>query len=277
MHIDLEGRVAIVTGAGRGIGRDLVRRLAAEGVRTVALDINEADLAALGEELGGQHAPSLQPHVPSLQLRCDVTDSAGLRAVVDQVTADLGRIDILVNNAGITATAPIDTLPEEAWRRCYDVNVTGTFLACQAVIPTMKAQHSGRIINASSFAAIVPSVAHAAYASAKAAVAHFSRALAGELGPWDITVNAYAPGMIPTTLNRFTERAQAEQDLLLDTLTLRRWGSSEDIGNLICFLASDQAAYITGTLIDISGGKLATQVPRVAYDYASSADASAII
>lgn len=270
MYINLEGRVAIVTGSGRGIGRDLVRRLAAEGVRTVALDVNEADLSALTEELRDQG-------VPSLQLRCDVTNSADLTSVVDRVTSEFGRIDILVNNAGVTATAPIDKLSEEAWRRCYDVNVTGTFLASRAVIPTMKAQHSGRIINASSFAAIVPSVAHAAYASAKAAVTHFSRALAGELGPWDITVNAYAPGMIPTQLNHFTERAQSEQDLLLDTLTLRRWGSSDDIGNLVCFLASDQAAYITGTLIDVSGGKLATQVPRVAYDYANSEDASAII
>jgi 3-oxoacyl-[acyl-carrier protein] reductase len=270
MHIDLEGKVALVTGGGRGIGRDLVRRFAAEGVRTIALDVNDSDLAEVTEELE-QDAP------PSLQLHCDVTSGEQLDAVVEQVVDTFGRVDILVNNAGITATSPVDLLTEEAWRRCYDVNVTGTFLASRAVIPTMKAQRWGRIINASSFAAIVPSVAHSAYASAKAAVAHFSRALAGELGPWDITVNSYAPGMVPTTLNGFTERAQAEQDRLLDTLTLRRWGSSTDIGNLICFLASDQAGYITGTLIDISGGKLATQVPRVAYDYAESGDPSVII
>lgn len=270
MHIDLGGKVALVTGGGRGIGRDLIRRFAAEGVRTVALDVNEADLAEVTEELR-EDAP------PSLQLRCDVTSGDQLDAVVAQVVDTFGRVDILVNNAGITATSPVDLLTEEAWRRCYDVNVTGTFLASRAVIPTMKAARWGRIINASSFAAIVPSVAHSAYASAKAAVAHFSRALAGELGPWDITVNSYAPGMVPTTLNGFTEREQAEQDRLLDTLTLRRWGSSTDIGNLICFLASDQAGYITGTLIDVSGGKLATQVPRVAYDYAASGDLSVII
>ncbi|WP_375426109.1 SDR family NAD(P)-dependent oxidoreductase [uncultured Friedmanniella sp.] len=270
MHIDLEGKVAIVTGGGRGIGRDLVQRLAAEGVRTVALDVNESDLADVTEQLASDTPPSLQ-------LRADVTSAEQLDAAVQQTLDAFGRIDILVNNAGITATSPVDLLSEEAWRRCYDVNVTGTFLASRAVIPTMKAQRSGRIINASSFAAIVPSVAHSAYASAKAAVAHFSRALAGELGPWGITVNSYAPGMVPTTLNGFTERARAEQDRLLDTLTLRRWGSSADIGNLICFLASEQAAYITGTLIDVSGGKLATQVPRVAYDYAESGDSSVII
>lgn len=270
MHIDLTGKVAVVTGGGRGIGRDLVRRFAAEGVRTVALDVGEDDLAALRAEL----APDAPP---SLQLRCDVTSAEQVEAAVAQVVSTFGRLDVLVNNAGITATSPIDQLSEEAWRRCYDVNVTGVFLASRAVVPTMKAQRWGRIINASSFAAIVPSVAHTAYASSKAAVAHFGRALAGELGPWGITVNSYAPGMIPTSMNGFTERAQSEQDRLLDTLTLRRWGSTEDIGNLLCFLASDQAGYITGTLIDVSGGKLATQVPRVAYDYEATGDPSVII
>jgi 3-oxoacyl-[acyl-carrier protein] reductase len=107
-----------------------------------------------------------------------------------------------------------------------------------------------------------------AYASAKAAVAHFTRALAGEVGPWDITANAYAPGMVPTEMNHFTERPLETQERLLDMLTIRRWESSEDVANLVCFLASDQAAYITGTLIDVSGGKLATQMPQTAYLHA---------
>jgi len=270
MHINLEGRVGVVTGAGRGIGRDLVLRLASEGVTTVAIDVNQEDLDSLGAELA-------ITGVSSSQFVCDVTKLERIQEVVDEVIRLYGRLDILVNNAGVTATGPIDTLSEEAWRFCHDVNLTGTFLMCKAVIPVMKRQRSGRIINASSFAAIIPSVAHAAYASSKAAVTHFTRALAGELGPWDITANAYAPGMVPTTLNHFTERPQDEQNLLLDTLTLRRWGSKDDIGNLVCFLASDQAGYITGSLIDVSGGKFATQIPRVAYDYASAGDPSAII
>jgi 3-oxoacyl-[acyl-carrier protein] reductase len=122
------------------------------------------------------------------------------------------------------------------------------------------------ILNAASFAAIIPCIGSAAYAASKAGVYQFTRVLAGELGPWDITVNAYAPGMIPTTLNHFDELPQDKQDLLLDTLTLRRWGKKEDIAQLICFLASDSASYITGTMIDISGGKLATQVPKMAYE-----------
>ena len=115
----------------------------------------------------------------------------------------------------------------------------------------------------------MPSVGSTAYAAAKAAVVQFSRTLAGELGPWNITVNAYAPGMIPTAMNGFDPMDQSAQDRLLDTLTLRRWGRAEEVADLLCFLASDAAAYITGTLVDVSGGKLATQLPQVAYRRAS--------
>jgi 3-oxoacyl-[acyl-carrier protein] reductase len=262
MHINLAGRVAVVTGAGRGIGHDLVHRLAQEGVSTVALDVDEANLETLGRELGATG-------VPASQLVCDVRDSARIAEVVAEAQDRYGRIDILVNNAGVAVGGPVESMSEETWRFSQDVNVTGTFLMCQAVVPIMKEQRHGRIINASSFAAIVPSVGGTAYGAAKAAVAHFTRALAGELGPWDITANAYAPGMVPTEMNHFAERPEDVQEQLLDLLTLRRWGTSEDIGNLICFLASDQAGYITGTLIDVSGGKLATQVPRAAYDRAA--------
>jgi len=269
MLIDLTGHVAVVTGGGRGIGRDLVLRLAAEGVHTVAVDLDPVTLESLSVELADS------PH--SLQLVGDVTDSSDLARVVEQVEAEFGRLDVLVNNAGIGATAPTDLLDEAAWRRCLDVNLTGVFLASRAVIPVMKRQNRGRIINAASFAAIIPSVAHAAYGATKAGVAHFGRALAGELGPWNITVNAYAPGMVPTALNHFTERAPEEQARLLSTLTLRRWGSTTDIADLLCFLASDQASYITGQLIDVSGGKFATQIPAVAYEYAASGDPADIV
>ncbi|MGH3489326.1 MAG: SDR family NAD(P)-dependent oxidoreductase [Actinopolymorphaceae bacterium] len=264
MHIDLGGRVAIVTGAGRGIGRALVMRLAHEGVTTVALDVNQSHLDSVGAELADAGVP------PSSQFVCDVTDMDRVQEVVDEAARQHGRIDILVNNAGVATGGPIDTLPVEKWHACHDVNLTGTFHMCKAVIPAMKKQRSGRIINASSFAAVVPSVGGAAYASSKAAVAHFTRAIAGELGPWNITANAYAPGMIPTDMNHFAERPSEVQDRLLDMLTIRRWETPEDVANLVCFLASDQAGYITGTLIDVSGGKLATQMPRTAYDMSAS-------
>src|SRR5690606_22127968 len=116
------------------------------------------------------------------------------------------------------------------------------------VVPVMKKQRSGRIINAASFTAIVPAVYGAAYGASKGAVYQFTRVLAGELGPWNITVNCYAPGMIPTAMNGFAELPKERQEKLLNTLTLRRWGKAEDVANLICFLSSDLASYITGTM-----------------------------
>ena len=265
VELNLTGHVGIVTGVGKGIGREIVLTLAREGVSTVALDINPDDLASLATELaeiGGEHA----------QYVCDVRDRARIAEIVADIDSRFGRIDLLVNNAGVGGDGLVSELPEDVWDLCFDINVKGTFLTCQAVLPIMKRQRRGRIINAASFAAIVPIVGSAAYAAAKSAVAQFTRGLAGEVGPWNITANAYAPGMIPTTLNHFTERPDAEQERLLDTLTLRSWGEKADIANLICFLASDQARYITGTLIDISGGKLATQVPRMAYERAAAED-----
>ncbi|OPH54797.1 short-chain dehydrogenase [Paenibacillus ferrarius] len=263
MNIDLSGKVAVVTGAGRGIGREIALTLAQEGVITVITDIQEDLLAAVGSEF------ALNGY-PGSQYLCDVRSAAQIQQVIDQIVEKYGRIDILVNNAGIAGGAPIDVLAEEVWDLNFDINLKGTFLMCKAVAPVMKRQKSGRIINAASFAAIVPSYGSAAYASSKAGVEQFTRVLAGELGPWNIAVNCYAPGMIPTDMNHFADLQEPQQQRLLDTLTFRHWGKKDDVAHLICFLASDFAGYITGTMIDISGGKLATQIPRIAYEKAAS-------
>jgi 3-oxoacyl-[acyl-carrier protein] reductase len=263
MEIDLQGKVAVVTGVGRGIGREIVTTLAREGVTTVAVDVSAADLAETAEALDGIGAPHRE-------FACDIRDRDRVAAVIAAVDEEFGRIDLLVNNAGVGGNGPIDGLDEKTWDLVHDVNLKGTFLMCQAVLPVMKRQRSGRIVNAASFAALVPIYGSAAYASSKIAVSHFTRALAGEVGPWNITANAYAPGMVPTTLNHFDELPREEQDRLLDTLSLRHWGAKADIASLICFLASDHAGYITGTLIDVSGGKLATQMPRLAYEAAAA-------
>lgn len=263
MHINLTGQVAVVTGAGQGIGKAIAVTLANEGVTTVCLDSNPTALSRVAAELettGGSHREYV----------CDVRDSATIDTVVSSISNELGHLDILVNNAGVVGNGPLDLLDEGTWDLVHDINLKGTFLMCRSVIPCMKRQRKGRIINAASFAATVPIYGSGAYASSKSAVAHFTRALAGELGPWNITANAYAPGMIPTSMNHFDELPDAEQERLLDTLTLRHWGSAADVANLVCFLASDQAAYITGTLIDVSGGKLASQLPQLAYEAAAS-------
>lgn len=261
MEIDLRGRVAVVTGAGRGIGRVIARTLAGEGVRVVGADIVPETTADLGRELA-ERGWEGRARV------CDVRDAGAVESLIGGVLDACGRIDILVNNAGVAKRGAVEAMSEEVWDSNLDANLKGTFLTCRAVIPAMKAQRSGRILNAASFAAIVPSYASAAYAASKAGVVQFTRTLAGELGPWDITANAYAPGMIPTQMNHFAELPPARQERLLDTLTLRRWGQAQEVANLICFLASDLASYITGTLVDVSGGKLATQIPRFAYEQA---------
>ncbi|MFD1675289.1 SDR family NAD(P)-dependent oxidoreductase [Alicyclobacillus fodiniaquatilis] len=260
MHIDLNGKVAIVTGGARGIGQCIAMALASEGVKTVVIDINEADLQESKQkfdELGYR----------GLHLCCDIRDAAQIDEVVKQAVDEYGRIDILVNNAGVARGKPVDELTDEVWQQNIDINLTGTFRMCRAVIPQMKLQQAGRIINAASFAAVIPSYGGAAYASSKAGVHYLTRTLAGELGPWNITVNSYAPGMIPTDMNHFADRTPEEQAQMLDMLSLRRWGKKEDIANLIVFLSSDQADYITGALIEISGGKYAIQRPGVAYQH----------
>jgi len=264
MLIDLRGKVAIVTGGGRGIGREIATTLAAEGVTTVVTDVPPEPLDALAAELQAA-GRAVRTY------RCDVRDAARIAEVIADVTAACGRIDILVNNAGVAPGGPVAELSEESWDLNLDVNLKGTFLMCRAVAPVMKRQRWGRILNAASFAAIVPIAGSAAYAASKAGVHYFTRVLAGELGPWNVTVNCYAPGMIPTEINRFAEAAPAHQQRLLDTLTLRRWGHARDVANALCFLASDQAGYVTGTMIDLSGGKLATQLPRLPYEAAAAA------
>ena len=254
-------RVVWVTGAGRGIGRVIAETFLAERAVVIGLDVAPGALDWLDQARAAAGRPGAS-------FACDVRDSAQVAAVVDETLTQFERIDVLVNNAGIVVEGLVQDLDDDQWDRCFEVNVGGTFRMCRAVIPAMKAQNSGRIINAASFAAIVPSIGSAAYAASKAAVVQLTRTLAGELGPWNITANAYAPGMIPSGINTFAEMDPADQGRLLDTLTLRRWGEADEVADLICFLASDASRYITGTLVDVSGGKLATQLPQRGYEIA---------
>jgi len=261
MLIDLHGKIAVVTGAGRGIGRVIARTLAGEGVTVLTNDIDEANLADQAREFaerGWQGKTYL----------CDVREAAQVQDVVSRIAEEYGRIDILVNNAGVAVGGKVEALSEAAWDLNFDTNLKGVFLMCKEVVPLMKKQRCGRILNAASFGAIVPIVGSAAYSASKAGVILFTRALAGELGPWNVTANCYSPGMVPTQMNHFAELPPERQNRLLDTLTLRHWGEATDVAQLICFLASDLAGYITGAMIDISGGKLATQIPQLAYEAA---------
>ena len=254
MQIDLSGRVVVVTGAARGIGRLIAAAFAREGARVVGLDLEAGALAELQEE-----------SLAELVLTCDITDPDQVRQAVAAVDEQFGRLDVLINNAGVNAEGPLESFEPALWDQVFAVNVRGVLNTCQAVIPLMKRQRSGRIINAASFAAIIPSVEAAAYGASKAAVVQMTRVLASELGPWGITVNAYAPGMIPTAMNGFAALDEQAASTKLDQLSVRRWGEGEDVANLCLFLAGDLSGYITGALLDVSGGKFATQDPGAAW------------
>lgn len=254
MQIDMSGRVVLITGAARGIGRTIAQTFTREGAIVAGLDLDPAALAELHEE-----------GIARTVLTCDITDPAAVREAIAALEEEHGRIDVLINNAGINAEGPLETFDPGLWDRVFAVNVRGVLNTCQAVIPLMKRQQSGRIINAASFAAIIPSVEAAAYGASKAAVVQMTRVLASELGPWGITVNAYAPGMIPTAMNGFAALEESAAATKLDQLSIRRWGLPEDVANLCLFLAGDLSGYITGALLDVSGGKFATQDPGAAW------------
>lgn len=251
MHLDFTARTVLVTGASAGIGKVIADRFAGEGAHVYGLDV------AAPASIDGWGGFAV----------CDVTDESAVAREVAAIEAERGSVDVLVNNAGINVVGPVEELSAAQWRRCLDVNVVGVAVMSAAVIPGMKRAGRGSILNAASFAAINPPVGAAAYAASKAAVVQLTRVVAGEVGPWGITVNAYAPGMVPTAMNGFADMTEEAKDELLDTLTLRRWQSPDDVADLLMFLASDQARYITGTLVDVSGGKLATQIPRRAYEW----------
>ena len=254
MQIDLSGRVVLVTGAARGIGRTIAETFAREGAHVVAMDLDADALAGMEQD---SHA--------ALALPCDITDPAQVREAVAAIEERFGRLDVLINNAGINAEGPLETFDPELWDRLFAVNVRGVLNTCQAAIPLMKRQRGGRIINAASFAAVIPSVDAAAYGASKAAVVQMTRVLASELGPWGVTVNAYAPGMIPTAMNGFAALGEEAAAAKLDQLSVRRWGVPEDVAKLCLFLASDLSDYVTGALLDVSGGKFATQDPGAAW------------
>lgn len=246
MSEDLTGRVALVTGASRGFGLATARRLAERGA-SVAVHVRDAGRAeAAARQVGERGFP----------VAGDLQNPTDLRAIVDRTLDRFGRLDILVNNAAVALATRFEQIPEEEWRRTFDVNVTAVFLLIRAVLPAMREQGYGRIVNISSTAGkTVSTLGGAHYTASKAALQGLTRAAAKELGPYGITVNAICPGLFDTELTR--ENATPEQlAAIAQTFPVRRLGEAVEVADLICFLASEAAGYITGASVDINGGDL---------------------
>ncbi|HZF11743.1 MAG TPA: SDR family NAD(P)-dependent oxidoreductase [Thermoanaerobaculia bacterium] len=246
MPDDFTGRVALVTGAFRGFGRAIAERLAARGA-SVAVNVRDAERAeATARLLGDRGFP-----VPG-----DLAKPSDLQSIVARTLDRFGRIDILVNNAAVALSTRFEKIEEEEWRRTFDVNVTAVFLLIRAVLPAMKEQGYGRIVNLSSTAGkTVSTLGGAHYTASKAALLGLTRAAAKELGPYGITVNAICPGLFDTELTR--ENATPEQlAAIAQTFPIRRLGEAVEVADLVCFLASEAASYIIGASLDINGGDL---------------------
>jgi 3-oxoacyl-[acyl-carrier protein] reductase len=244
-RVDLAGRVALVTGASRGIGRAIALRLAACG----------ASVAGVARTLEG-----LQPTLQAIReaggvaegYAADVSSSADVQRVVDEVEARSQRIDVLVNNAGVTRDGLVLRMDDSAFEEVIDTNLKGTFLFCRAVGSIMMRARFGRIINISSVSGLVGNAGQANYAASKAGVVGLSKSVARELASRGITVNVVAPGFITTDMTDvLPDKLKAE---VKERVPVRRFGTPEEIADLVCYLAGPAAAYITGQVIAVDGG-----------------------
>jgi 3-oxoacyl-[acyl-carrier protein] reductase len=248
--MELEGKVALVTGASRGMGKAIALKLASLGskvaVNYVAIEAsNKVDADNLVESiirLGGE----------AMSIEADVRDSEAVKAMVEQVTDKWSKIDILVNNAGINRDTLLLRMSDEAWDDVINTNLRGAYLCTKFAVRSMMRQEWGRIINISSVAGIFGNIGQSNYAASKGGLIAFTKTVAREMGSRNITVNAVAPGFIITGM---TDKLPAERkEAILAMIPLRRFGQPEEIAELVAFLASERAGYITGQVITIDGG-----------------------
>ena len=243
---DYSGRVAIVTGAARGLGRAVAERLHERGA-SVAINVRDAGRA---ERVAGEIGKR------AFAVPGDVAAPDAPEDIVQRTLKRFGRVDILINNAALPLTTRFEALTAEEWRRALEVNLTAPFLLIKAALPAMKAQGYGRVVNISSTAGrMVSTLGGAHYTASKTGLLGLTRAAAKELGSYGITVNAVCPGMIDTELTR--ESAPPEVlERLAQSYPVPRLGTSLEVADLICFVASEMAGYITGASLDINGGDL---------------------
>ena len=239
---ELDGEIALVTGASRGLGAAIASALAARGARVFGTATSEAGAAAIGERLGG----------PERGLVLDVRDSAAVTFVLDTLKERAGDPGILVNNAGVTRDNLLLRMREEEWQEVLDTDLTSIYRLCKAALRGMTRARKGRIINIASVVGLTGNPGQCNYAAAKAGIIGFSKALALEVASRNITVNVVAPGFIATDMTSALDDAQ--RAVLAARIPLARLGTPEDIAQAVAFLASPAAAYITGETLNVNGG-----------------------
>ena len=242
--MNFNGQTALITGAGRGIGKTIAVKLAESG-----LDIAIADMSPVSDDV----LKEIEEYgTKCLAFQLDVTDVESVDSVVKKIIDETSGIHILVNNAGITKDNLFMRMKPEQWSQVIDVNLNGVFHVTKAVIRTMVKQHSGRIINISSVVGFSGNPGQVNYSSTKSGLIGFTKSLSREVGTRGITVNAVAPGFINTAMTKALNESQ--QQAILSQIPLGRMGEAEDIANAVAFLASEEASYITGTVLHVNGG-----------------------
>jgi len=242
-------KVAIITGAARGIGLATARRFLAEGFRAALLDVEPLEPA-----IAGLAAPEA-----TLALRCDVSDAAQVQAAIQAVAAHWGRIDALVNNAGIAVFKPLLDTTLKDWNRVLAVNLTGPFLCTQAAAPIMAEGGGGAVVNITSISGLRASTLRVAYGTSKAGLAHLTKQQAVELGGLGIRVNAVAPGPVDTAMAKAVHTPAIRADYH-DHMPLNRYGLESELAEVIVFLCTPRASYVTGQIIAVDGGFDATGI-----------------
>jgi NAD(P)-dependent dehydrogenase (short-subunit alcohol dehydrogenase family) len=246
---ELQGKVAIITGGGRGIGRGIAERLAEAGAEIIVADIDVTQAKKTAEKLAKKGKNSLA-------IQADISRESAVNFLIKKSLEKFNKVDILINNAGIMFRTRLQHLSLEEWEKTLKVNLTGPFLLLKALLPVMKKNGYGRIVNISSSAGrSVSTLGGAHYTASKAGLLGLTRAAAKELASFGITVNAVCPGLIDTQMVRKTTK-KAELKAFLNSFPIQRLGLPEEIGALVVFLCSDRASYITGASIDINGGAL---------------------